>query len=52
MTRKNNTNDMTITEQIEVIRAEICDQICKYRETVDDEEELYKLCEHCPLGRL
>lgn len=50
--RRNNIQGMTVTEQIEVIKAEICDKLCKYRETIKDEEELFEHCEHCPLGRL
>lgn len=42
----------SLSEELEEIKAEICDQLCKHREKIEDEEELYKICENCPLGRL
>ncbi len=32
MTRKNNPSDMTIREQMERVRDDVCDWICKYNE--------------------
>lgn len=58
--RRNNIADMTITEQIEKIKEDICDGYCKYPEQTrkehKDAEEAYEAllekCGHCPLCRL
>lgn len=59
--RKNNLQDMTITEQFEVIKEKICDDVCRYRvmylEKYKDPDEAWNnLVEHqctkCPLERL
>jgi len=50
--RRNNVDDMTIREQIEEIKAEICDNYCLYRFTLSDQAELEGKCEQCPLTRL
>lgn len=46
----------TITERLEDIAGEICDNICKYTERAEngelDKEELYRTCETCPLTKL
>lgn len=49
--------DKSITEQIEEIKAQICDHFCKYPEQWDEEKEEIPLweseiCENCPLTRL
>lgn len=48
---------MSIVEQIEEIKTEICEKICKYPDIWDEEKEGCELCdsvicEKCPLGRL
>jgi hypothetical protein len=55
--RKNNVNDMTITEQLENIASVMCDKYCKYPSTWDAEKEgceLWesKICTNCPMNRL
>jgi hypothetical protein len=51
--RKNNKLDMTIIEQLEQIKAEICDSYCKYTNFIELEpDELEKECEHCPFINL
>lgn len=55
--RRNNIADMTITEQIESIKEQMCNDYCKYPESWDAEEhgcELYDsdICINCPLNRL
>lgn len=65
--RRNNPAEMSISEQIESIKAEICDKYCKWPEeikkgiTVTDnpvsaeEDEAAAMdwtCSHCPLTRL
>lgn len=42
----------TISEIIEEVKCEICDNYCKYPNEIKDDEELYDICEKCPLGRL
>lgn len=43
-----------LTSEIEILKEEICDKICKYRDesTVDPETGLLPECEDCPLDRL
>lgn len=58
--RKNNPDEMTIVEQIIVIKEEVCNFCCMFKEYVNDEfedeqkkEEMLKgYCERCPLTRL
>lgn len=59
--RKNNIQDMTITEQIENVKEQICDKYCKFPElseqTIDDPDEAFEWLQHnhcndCPLNRL
>lgn len=51
--RRNNPAEMTITEQIEKVKEEICDKYCRY---VYDEEinqdDLELQCNNCPLNKL
>lgn len=43
----------TITEQLEEIAEQICDNYCKYIEKYSDYEKLVEeKCEHCPLWRI
>ncbi len=56
--RRNNRQDMTISEQLEQIKEEVCDDICKYRNSKDyrglmSQESLEEICKHdCPLNKL
>lgn len=56
--RRNNPQDMTIYEQLEKIKEEVCDGICKYRNSKDyrgliSQESLEEICKHdCPLNKL
>ena len=56
--RRNNPQDMTIYEQIEKMKEEVCDSICKYRNSKEyrgiySQETLDEVCEHeCPLRKL
>jgi hypothetical protein len=49
---------MTISEQLEQIKEEVCDDICKYRNSKDyrglmSQESLEEICKHdCPLNKL
>ena len=45
---------MSVTKQIELIAADICDNYCKYRETCDDnaECEVIRSGRKCPLDYL
>ena len=46
----------TISEIVEEVKEQICDQYCKYRETADKHEigfdALIEKCGDCPLNRL
>ena len=54
--RRNNPLDMTINEQIEKVKEDCCDKICKQLEKANRGEiltdELDSICEVCPLRRL
>lgn len=54
--RRNNPLDMTIEEQIEKVKEDCCDKICKQLEKANRGEiltdELDSICEECPLRRL
>jgi len=43
---------MTVTQIFESITKEMCDKYCKYPLQCENEEDLYKVCEHCPLNKL
>lgn len=50
-------DQMSITEIIEDVKADICNNYCKYPHIFDKESEDYDpsesdICENCPLGRL
>lgn len=49
---KRQQDKQTISEIVEEVKTEICDNYCKYPDVLDDEEVLYGMCEQCPLGRL
>lgn len=54
--RRNNPFDMTIKEQIEKVKEDCCDEICKHLEKANRGEiltdELNSICEECPLCKL
>lgn len=54
--RRNNINDMTICEQLDVIADSICSFCCKYREQYNnqniDKETLISFCKECPLTKI
>lgn len=54
--RRNNPLEMTIKEQIEKVKEDCCNEICKYLEKANRGEiltdELYSICEDCPLAKL
>lgn len=60
--RRNNLQDMSIVEQIEKIKEEMCDKYCKYRDqfrnglnpdlSILNQEQMDCLCNYCPLTRL
>ena len=57
--RRNNPLDMSVVEQLIVIREEVCDYACKYREKAKKENDdilwkvdLQKYCRECPLAKL
>lgn len=43
--------DKSISEILEEVIVEMCDEYCKYPQLVS-EEELYDVCAECPLNRL
>lgn len=51
--RKNNIDDMTIREQIEVLKEHMCEGFCRYVNQYNiPQEELDKICASCPLTKL
>ena len=56
--RRKNIADMTITEQIESIKEQMCNDYCKYPDNWDAEKEGCELwdsnlcAKECPLNRL
>lgn len=56
--RRNNPEDMKVSEMVEKIKEEVCDNICKYRNSKEyrgiySQETLDEICEHeCPLIKL
>lgn len=55
--RRNNIEDMTITEQLQKIFDDMCTNYCKWPEKWDEEAEGCELsesehCANCPLSRL
>ena len=57
--RRNNPEDMTVSETVEKIKEEVCDNICMYRNAkeykgiLSQEALVYEICEHeCPLRKL
>lgn len=57
--RKNNINDMTVREQIEKIKGQICAEYCRFKKEADEsivphaQENLADLfCSYCPTRKL
>ena len=54
--RKNNKQDMTIMEQLNIIVEEMCDKYCKYPQIYeyekDGDKKLEIECKQCPIGRI
>lgn len=56
--RRNNPEDMKVSEMVAKIKEEVCDNICKYRNSKEyrgiySQETLDEICEHeCPLIKL
>jgi len=48
---KDKQEKQTISEIVEEVKTEICDNYCKYPDILP-EEVLWSECEKCPLGRL
>ena len=44
--------EKTISQILEEVASSICDDYCKFPNECKSEEELYEICEDCPLGRL
>ncbi len=55
--RRNNPEDMKVSEMVEKIKEEVCDDICKYRNTKEYRgmimpETMEQVCAECPLNKL
>lgn len=50
----NNMAEKNVTQEIETVCELVCDKLCKYRETVDEEGECDYIREYgaCPLSSL
>lgn len=48
---KKEDKKQTISEIVEEVKTEICDNYCKYPDVLP-EDVLWSNCEKCPLGRL
>lgn len=46
-------NRQSVTEIIEEVRHDFCQNFCKYADTYSDNDDLPEICKHrCPLDRL
>lgn len=53
--RKNNINDMTITEQFQRVLDDLCEDYCKYYAKYGkgkDGNKLNEACRNCPMNRV
>ena len=50
--RRQMNKEKSITQILDDVKSEICDKYCKYPFEVEDEADLDKICENCPLERL
>lgn len=50
--RRNNKSDMTICEQMQAIKEEICEEYCHYHKTYVYQSDIDEKCQRCPLMRL
>ena len=48
---KGKQEKQTISEIVEEVKTEMCDEYCKYPDVLE-EDVLWSTCEKCPLGRL
>ena len=46
------SKEKTISQILEEVASRICDDYCKFPNECKSEEELYEICEDCPLGGL
>ena len=44
--------NMSIYEQLQAIKEEMCEHYCHYRKTYVYQSDVDEKCEHCPLTRL
>lgn len=51
---KERNKPVTVSSILEEVINDMCDKYCKYPEqfTGDEEDELYKICDSCPLNKL
>lgn len=47
-------NRIAVTDILEQVKADMCDEYCKWPKMLEDEPEdaLLDICDRCPLGRL
>lgn len=54
--RRNNFAEMSLEEQLVVIREEICDNLCRFREKCErcemTNDDFKKMCDTCIVNRL
>lgn len=50
----NEKKELTITQILDDIKTEICDDYCRhpYQFSDEEQEDLGAICEHCPLERI
>ncbi|MGN0417032.1 hypothetical protein [Anaerostipes faecalis] len=49
---KEESKNKTVTDILEEVKQQICDDYCKYPTLIDDIEELDTKCTECPLNKL
>ena len=45
-------NEKSISQILDDVKSEMCNKYCKYPYEIEDEADLDKICENCPLERL
>jgi hypothetical protein len=48
----NEQKRIAVSDIIEDVVCEICNEYCRFPFEIEDEDELLKKCENCPLNRL
>jgi len=48
----NEQKSITVSDIIEDVVCEICNEYCRFPFEIEDEDELLKKCENCPLNQL